>query len=115
MSLTLISLSPGFKMLIRALLILRMAAASLHHSQTKLGAFFRNVARRSDKKTAIKATARRMAHMVYRGVRYGKEYIDRCAEAYESRLRERTLKTIKKLIMSHNISGLELVSAFEAA
>jgi len=92
--------------------VLRMAAVSLQKSQTELGAFFRSVARRTDKKTAVKATARRLAHMVYRGVRYGKDYIDRGAEAYESRLRERTLKTIKKLIKSHNINSMELESAF---
>ena len=89
-----------------------MAAVSLHKSQTELGAFFRSVARRTDKKTAVKATARRLAHMVYRGVRYGKDYIDRGAEAYESRLRERTVKTIKKLIKSHNINSMELESVF---
>jgi len=87
---------------------LRMAAATLYHSQSELGAFFRNVARRTDKKTAVKATARRMAHMIYRGVQYGKEYIDNGAEAYESRLRERTVKTVKKLIKSFNINCSEI-------
>ena len=94
---------------------LRMSASSLYRSQTELGAYFRNVARHSDKKTAIKATARKMAHMIYRGVRYGKEYIDRGAEAFESRLRERTLKTVKKLIKSYNINSSELSAAFVAA
>ena len=92
--------------------VLRMAAASLHSSQTELGAFFRSVARRSDKKTAIKATARRLAHTIYRGVRYGKDFIDRGAEAYEAHLRKRTVKTIKNLIKSHNINRVELESAF---
>jgi len=96
----------------RAGIALRMAAASLHRSQTELGAYLRSVARRTDKKTAIKATARRMAHLIYRGVRYGKEYIDQGAKAYESRLRERTVKTIKKLIKSHNINCSEISVAF---
>jgi transposase len=95
-------------------LALRMAASTLYRSQSELGAYFRNVARHSDKKTAIKATARRMAHMIYRGVRYGKEYIDRGAQAYEDRLRERSLKTIKKLIKSYNINSFELQLAFSA-
>jgi len=94
---------------------LRMSASTLYKSQTELGAFFRNVARRADKKTAVKATARRMAHMIYRGVRFGKEYIDHGAEAYEARLRERTLKTIKKLIKSYGINSSELSPAFAAA
>jgi transposase len=95
-------------------LALRMAASSLHHSQTELGAYFRNVARHSDKRTAIKATARRMAHMIFRGVRYGKQYIDRGVEAFETRMRERTLKTVRKLIKSYNINNMELISAFSA-
>jgi len=94
---------------------LRMAASTLYRSQTELGAYFRNVTRHSDKKTAVKATARRMAHMIYRGVRYGKSYIDHGAEAYEARLRERTLKTVKKLIKSYNINCSELTAAFVAA
>jgi transposase len=90
---------------------LRMAASTMHKSQTELGAFLRSVARRTDKKTAIKATARRMAHLIYRGVRYGKEFVNRGAEAYESRLRERTLRTVKRLIKSHNINSLEISAA----
>ena len=89
---------------------LRMAASTLYRSQTELGAFFRNVARRSDKKTAVKATARRMAHMIYRGVMYGKEYIDRGAEAYEARLRARTVNTVNKLIKSFNINSSEIAA-----
>jgi transposase len=96
----------------RAGIALRMAAATLHKSQTELGAHLRSVARRSDRTTAIKATARRMAHMIYRGVRYGKQYIDRGAQAYELRLRERTLNTVKKLINSHNINSSEIEPAF---
>ena len=96
----------------RAGIALRMAASSLNKSQTELGAHLRSVARRTDKKTAIKSTARRMAHLIYRGVRYGKEYIDRGVEAFESRLRDRTLNTIKKLIKSHNINNSEISEAF---
>jgi hypothetical protein len=90
---------------------LRMAASTLYRSQAELGAFFRNVARRTDKKTAVKATARRMAQMIYRGVRYGKEFIDRGAQAYEARLRTRTVKTVNKLIKSFNINSSEIVVA----
>lgn len=93
---------------------LRMAASTLYRSQTELGAFFRSVARRIDRKTAVKATARRMAHMIYRAVRYGAAYLDRGAEAYEKRMRERTLRTVRLLIKSHKINELELSTAFAA-
>ena len=87
---------------------LRQAASTLYRSNTELGAFFRNVARRTDKKTAVKATARRMAHMIYRGVRYGIEFLESGAEAYESRLREKMIKTTKKMINTFSINMLEL-------
>jgi len=91
---------------------LRMAASSLHHSQSELGAYLRNVARQTDKKTAIRATARRMAHMIYRGVRYGIAYIDAGAVAHKVRLRERTLKTVNRLIKSFNIDCSELTGVY---
>ena len=90
---------------------LRMAASTLHRSQTELGAFFRSVARRTDRKTAVKATARRIAHMIYRAMRYGTAFIDRGAEAFEVRMRERTLRTVRTLIKTHKINELELKSA----
>ena len=94
---------------------LRMAASTLYKSQTEIGAFFRSVARRSDRKTAVKATARRMAHMIYRGVRYGAAYLDSGAEEFEKRLRARTVKTVKTLVKLHNISALELQSVMASA
>jgi len=56
-----------------------------------------------------------MAHMIYRGVMYGKEYIDRGAGAYEARLRERTLKTVKKLIKPFKIDGSEIAATLAFA
>lgn len=93
---------------------LRMAASTLYRSQSELGAFFRSVARRTDRKTAVKATARRMAHMIYRAMRYGAAYIDRGAEAFEARMRERTLRTVCKLVKVHNINEMELKTALMA-
>lgn len=52
--------------------------------------------------------------MIYRAVRYGAAYIDREAEAYERRIRERTLRTVRHLIKSHKINELELTTAFTA-
>ena len=88
--------------------VLRMSASSLYRSQTELGAYMRGVARHTDKRTAVKATARRMAHMIYRGVVYGKEFIERGAEAYEANMRERTVKTVNRLIKSFNITSSEI-------
>ena len=94
---------------------LRMAASSLYKSQTELGAFFRSVARRTDRKTATKATARRMAHMIYRAVRYGAAYVDHGAEAFEAKMRERTLRTVQNLVKVHKINELELKACLATA
>ena len=88
---------------------LRQAASSLYRSSSELGAYFRNVARHTDRKTAVKATARRMAHMIFRGVKYGKEYVDRGSEAYEFRMREKALKTVNRMIKSFSINNSEIV------
>lgn len=56
-----------------------------------------------------------MAHMIFRAMRYGVAYVDNGAQAYEIRMRERTLKTVQNLIKAHQINELELKSAFAAA
>ena len=96
----------------RAGLALRMAASTLYRSKSELGAYFRSVARRSDRKTAIKATARRMAHIIYRAIRYGVAHVERGAEAYEKRMRERSVRAVRNLIKLHGINELELKTVF---
>jgi transposase len=94
---------------------LRMAASTLYKSRTEMGAFFRSVARRTDRKTAVKATARRMAHIIFRGVRFGATYVDKGAEAFEARAREKALRAVKNLIKAHGINELELKASLAAA
>jgi hypothetical protein len=55
-----------------------------------------------------------MSHMIYRGVRYGVEYIDKGAETFEKRLREKAVRTVKFLIKSQNIKGMELAAVLGA-
>jgi transposase len=93
---------------------LRMAASSQRYAQSELGAFFRNVARRQDAKTAIKATARRMAVLIYRLVRYGKEFIDRGSELYEAQFRAKRVRNLKKMVKSLELSELELKTVLGA-
>jgi transposase len=64
---------------------LRMAALSLRHSDTALGAYYRRVARRISADVAVFATARKLATLIYRLLRWGKPYVDEGAEAYEKR------------------------------
>ncbi len=67
---------------------LRMAALSLRHSQTALGAYYRRIAQRLGADVAVFATARKLAHLVYRLLRHGQPYVDEGAHAYEQRYRQ---------------------------
>ncbi|MDA2929651.1 transposase [Acidobacteria bacterium AH-259-O06] len=73
--------------------VLRMAALSLKHSDTALGAYFRRIARRKDASVAIFATARKLAILIYRMLKYGQDYVDEGARAYQERFRQRRLRS----------------------
>lgn len=73
---------------------LRMAALSLRHSATALGAYYRNMARRLGGDVAVFATARRLGILIYRLLRWGQPYVDEGAEAFEKRYQERRIKSL---------------------
>jgi len=73
---------------------LRMAALSVRHSQTALGAYYRQIARHKAGDVAVFATARKLATLIYRMLRWGKTYVDEGAEAYEKRYREARLRRL---------------------
>jgi len=73
---------------------LRMAALSLRHSDTALGAYYRRIARRIGGDVAVFATARKLATLIYRLLRWGQPYADEGAEAYEKRYQETRIKCL---------------------
>jgi transposase len=73
---------------------LRMAATSLRHSETALGAYYRQIARRIGGDVAVFATARKLATIIYRLLRWGQPYVDEGAQAYEKRYQENRLKSL---------------------
>lgn len=75
--------------------VLRMAATSLRHSDTALGAYYRQIARRKGGDVAVFATARRLLVLLYRAIRWGQRYVDEGAEAYEKRYQQNRLKTLR--------------------
>jgi transposase len=84
---------------------LRMAATSLRHSDTALGAYYRSIAKRIGADVAVFATARKLATLIYRLLRWGQPYVDEGAEAYENRYR---LQRIKSLAAKANQLGYRL-------
>ena len=71
-----------------------MAALSLRHSDTALGAYYRNIAKRIGGDVAVFATARKLATLIYRLLRWGQPYVDEGAEAYENRYHQRRLLSL---------------------
>jgi transposase len=73
---------------------LRMAALSLRHSQSALGAYYRRIAQRIGADVAVFATARKLATLIYRLLRWGQPYVDEGAEAYDNRHRQQRIKSL---------------------
>ena len=75
----------------------RIAAQSVSRSQTALGAFFRRIKARAGAPKAITATARKIACLFYRLLKYGQEYVEQGVATYEKKYNENLVKTLEKL------------------
>jgi len=80
----------------RAAKTLRLAARSLSHSDSYLGAFFRRIKARSDAPTAITATAHKLARIIYAMLKNQTEYRDPGEGHYEERARQRAIKSLER-------------------
>jgi transposase len=87
---------------------LRMAALCLRHSDTALGAYYRSIAKRIGGDVAVFATARKLAILIYRLLRWGQPYVDEGAEAYENRYRQ---QRFAGLAAKAKALGYQLISA----
>lgn len=87
---------------------LRMAATSLRNSKTALGAYYRRISRRKGASVAVFATARKLAQLVYRLIRYGQAYVDTGSEVYEAHFNRRRLASYTKVLkeMGYKIEPL---------
>lgn len=92
---------------------LRMAALTLQNSKSALGAYYRRVAYRKGASVALFATARKLAQLIYRLVRFGQAYFDTGAEVYEARFNQRRLKFYTKALnsMGYNVEPLKTEEA----
>jgi hypothetical protein len=92
----------------RAAHTFRMAAYSLHRSQTAIGAFLRRKKAQLGAPKAITATAHKIARIFYEMLKNRTEYKDLGVDYYQNRYKERTLRNIKR---KAKMFGLELVNA----
>lgn len=90
----------------RANELFRMAAQSLARSQCALGAYYRRLSYRIGAPKAIVATARKLAIIYYRMLRFKIEYKQMGAEHYEAKYRARQIQYMTKKAQA---LGFELV------
>ncbi|KAB2871240.1 MAG: IS110 family transposase [Burkholderiaceae bacterium] len=80
----------------RARQALKLAAQSLWHSDSALGAFYRRLSARMDKPRANTATAHKLARMVYFMLTRGEAFVDQGQQRYEEQQRQRSVSALKR-------------------
>src|SRR5262245_1814018 len=75
---------------------LRLAARSLHHSESALGAYYRRMRAHLGGPKAVTATAHKLARIIYHMLKYQVEYVDLGVDHYEAKHREREIKKLQK-------------------
>ena len=75
---------------------LKMAAMSLTHSDSALGAFYRRLCTRMAKPQAISATAHKLARRVYFMLTRGEAFVDEGQNAYEEQQHARSLAALQR-------------------
>jgi len=80
----------------RAAAALRVAAQTLHHSHSALGAFLRRMKARLGMPKAIEATAHKLAILIYYILKYGADYVDKGQGYYERAYQGRLLKQLAR-------------------
>jgi hypothetical protein len=90
----------------RVAIALRMAAQALGRTVSPLGLFYRRIKSRLGGKGAITATAHKLACLVYRMLKYGKEYVQQSIEEYEQKVRKQMERSLQR---KANALGYELI------
>lgn len=80
----------------RASTALRVAASSLKHSDSALGAYYRRMRARHGAPAAITATAHKLARLIYLMLRDRKPYHDFGADYYEQQQRTRVVRNLNR-------------------
>lgn len=92
----------------RAKQVFKTAAVSLRNSDCYLGAFYRRMMRRADKKVAVTATARKIAIIYYNTLKYGRKFTELGADYYEKTYKERIKKNLAKRAISLGYKLVEI-------
>ena len=91
----------------RIAIALRMAAQGLGKTKSPLALFYRRIKSRIGGKGAITATAHKLACLVYRMLKYGKEYVKQSMEEYEHKMKQQLERSLRRKAAA---LGYELVA-----
>ena len=80
----------------RLTIALRMAAQAVGRTNTPLGLFYRRIRSRIGGLGAVKATAHKLACLIYRMLRYGQDYVVQSMEEYQAKMRANALKALER-------------------
>lgn len=80
----------------RVAIALRMASQALGRTMSPLGLFYRRIKSRLGGKGAVTATAHKLACLVYRMLKYGKEYVRQSMEEYEQKVRKQMEHSLQR-------------------
>jgi transposase len=80
----------------RVAIALRMAAQSVGRTMSPLGMFYRRIKSRIGGKGAVTATAHKLACLVYRMLKYGKEYVKQSMDEYERKLKQQMERSLRR-------------------
>src|SRR5262245_1204935 len=96
----------------RVAIALRMAAQALGRTQSPLALFYRRIKSRIGGKGAITATAHKLACLVYRLLKYGREYVKQSMDEYKKKLRAQQERSLQRKAAA---LGFDLVAKKPAA
>lgn len=96
------------KVVSRLATALRMAASSLRNSDSYLGAQFRRLRTRLGAPKALTAMAAKLARLIYRMLRYGQEFVEKGAAAYEKKYCQQQIELLAKKAAQHGFALVEI-------
>jgi len=84
--------------------IFRVAAQTLVNSKTALGGYYRRMRARKGSSFAMAVTAHKLAKLFFQLLKNGEQYVERGAEYFEKRYRERRIRAALKLLKEEGVA-----------
>jgi transposase len=90
---------------------LRISAVAAGKSRSALGAYYRRLSARLGKAKAVRATAHKLARLIYTLMTKGEAYVDQGQDYYEQQHQQRVLKNLKKKALEMGFSLTPVAAA----